>query len=71
VQLLQIDRQQDDMEDNHGIDVRDEVFFDFEYSYRPNGRCASVKTTNANGVVKVRRYDRKGRPAPDNPRGLW
>ena len=47
------------------------VFFDFEYGYHPNGRCASVKTTNANGVVKVRRYDRKGRPEPDNPRGLW
>jgi len=47
------------------------VFFDFEYSYHPNGRCASVKTTNAKGVVKVRRYDRKGRPEPANPRGFW
>ena len=47
------------------------VFFDFEYSYHPNGRCASVRTTNANGVVKVRYYDRKGRPEPNNPRGFW
>ena len=47
------------------------VFFDFEYTYFPNGRCRTVKTTNANGVVKVREYDRRGRPLPDNPKGFW
>lgn len=47
------------------------VFFDFEYSYHPNGRCASVKTTNAKGVVKVRHYDRRGKPATENPSGFW
>jgi hypothetical protein len=47
------------------------VFFDFEYSYHPNGTCESVKTTNANGVVKVRYYDRRGRGLPENPRGFW
>ena len=47
------------------------VFFDFEYTYHPNGRCASVKTTNAKGVVKLRRYDRRGKPEPDNARGFW
>ena len=47
------------------------VFFDFEYSYYPNGRCKTVKTTNAKGVVKVREYDRRGRPLPDNPAGFW
>lgn len=47
------------------------VFFDFEYAYHPNGRCKSVKTTNAKGVVKVRHYDRKGKSLPDNPSGFW
>jgi len=47
------------------------VFFDFEYAYYPNGRCKTVKTTNAKGVVKVRHYDRKGKPLPDNPSGFW
>jgi hypothetical protein len=47
------------------------VFFDFEYTYFPNGRCRTVKTTNANGVVKVREYDRRGRPLADNPKGFW
>jgi hypothetical protein len=51
--------------------LKGEVFFDFEYSYHPNGTCESVKTTNAKGVVKVRRYDRRGRPEPDNPSGFW
>jgi hypothetical protein len=35
------------------------VFFGFEYTYHPNGRCKTVKTTNAKGVVKVREYDRR------------
>jgi len=47
------------------------VFFDFEYTYHPNGMCERVKTTNANGVVKVRQYDRRGRGSADNPRGFW
>ena len=47
------------------------VFFDFEYTYYPNGTCKSVKTTNANGVVKVREYDHRGRGRPDNPSGFW
>jgi hypothetical protein len=47
------------------------VFFDFEYAYHSNGSCASVKTTNAKGVVKVRHYDRRGRPAQENPSGFW
>jgi hypothetical protein len=47
------------------------VFFDFEYTYYPNGRCKRVKTTNANGVVKVREYDRRGRSLPENPSGFW
>jgi hypothetical protein len=47
------------------------VFFDFEYTYYPNGACKSVKTTNAEGVVKVREYDRRGRGRPDNPSGFW
>jgi hypothetical protein len=51
--------------------LKGDVFFDFEYTYHSNGRCASVKTTNANGVVKVRQYDRRGRGLPENPRGLW
>lgn len=47
------------------------VFFDFEYTYDPDGRCRTVKTTSANGVVKVREYDRSGRGLPNNPRGFW
>ena len=47
------------------------VFFDFEYTYHPNGTCKSVKTTNAKGVVKVREYDRWGRGRPENPSGFW
>jgi hypothetical protein len=47
------------------------VFFDFEYTYHPNGTPKSVKTTNAQGVVKVREYDRRGRARPDNPAGFW
>ncbi len=46
------------------------VFFDFEYTYYPHGTRKSVKTTNANGVVKVREYDRWGRGRPDGP-GFW
>jgi hypothetical protein len=37
------------------------VFFDFEYTYHPNGTCKSVKTLNTRGAVKVREYDRWGR----------
>ena len=51
--------------------LKGEVFFDFEYTYHSNGSCASVKTTNAKGVVKVRHYDRRGRPAQENPSGFW
>ena len=46
------------------------VFFDFEYAYYPHGARKSVKTTNANGVVKVREYDRWGRGRRDGP-GFW
>ena len=51
--------------------LKGEVFFDFEYAYHSNGRCKSVKTTNAKGVVKVRHYNRKGKPVTDNPSGFW
>jgi hypothetical protein len=47
------------------------MFFDFEYTYYPNGKCKTVKTTNAKGVVKFREYDRRGRPRADNPKGFW
>jgi len=47
------------------------VFFDFEYTYHPNGKCKTVKTTNANGVVKIREYDPSGRGRTDNPSGFW
>jgi hypothetical protein len=47
------------------------MFFDFEYTHYPNGRCKSVKTTNAKGVMKVREYDRWGRGRADNPSGFW
>jgi hypothetical protein len=51
--------------------LKGEVFFDFEYGYHPNGTCASVRTTNAKGILKVRRYDRRGKPEPDNASGFW
>jgi len=51
--------------------LKGSVFFDFEYTYHSNGKCSSVKTTNANGVVKVRQYDRWGRGLANNPSGLW
>jgi len=47
------------------------LFFDFQYTYYPNGRLQSATTTNAKGVVKVREYDRWGRGRPDNPAGIW
>ena len=47
------------------------VFFDFVYTYHPNGTCKSIKTTNEKGVVKVWEYDRRGRGRPDNPSGFW
>ena len=46
------------------------VFFDFEYTYHPHGMLKSAKTTNAQGVVKVREYDRWGRGRRDGP-GFW
>jgi len=46
------------------------VFFDFEYTYYPHGARKRVKTTNAQGVVKVREYDLWGRGRPDGP-GFW
>jgi hypothetical protein len=51
--------------------LKGEVFFDLEYAYHSNGRCESVKTTNAKGVVKVRHYDRKGKSITGNPSGFW
>jgi hypothetical protein len=47
------------------------VFFDFEYTYHSNGSCESVKTVNANGLVKVRRYNRRGQDRSGNPSGFW
>ncbi|HKS19192.1 MAG TPA: hypothetical protein VJS63_08290 [Bradyrhizobium sp.] len=47
------------------------VFFDFEYAYHRTGKCKTIKTTNARGVVKVREYDRRGRGHPENPSGFW
>ena len=46
------------------------MFFDFEYTYYPNGTCESVKTTNAKGEMKIREYDRWGRGRSDGP-GFW
>ena len=51
--------------------LKGQVFFDFEYTYHPNGKCKTVKTTNAKGVVKVRVYDQRGRNLADNPSGFW
>jgi len=50
--------------------LRGAVFFDFEYTYHPNGRRKSAKVTNAKGVVTIREYDRAGRGRPDNP-SFW
>jgi len=47
--------------------LRDSVFFDFEYTYYPNGTRKSAKVTNAKGVVSLREYDRWGRGRPGNP----
>ena len=47
--------------------LRGEVFFDFEYTYHPNGRRKSAKVTNAKGVVTIREYDKGGRGRPGNP----
>ena len=46
------------------------VFFDFEYTYYPHWTLKSAKTINAQGVVKVREYDRWGRGRRDGP-GFW
>jgi hypothetical protein len=46
------------------------VFFDFEYTYHAHGVLKSAKTTNAQGEVKIREYDRWGRGRRDGP-GFW
>ena len=47
--------------------LRGSVFFDFEYTYHPNGTRKSARVTNAKGVVTMRVYDRWGRGRPGNP----
>ena len=51
--------------------LRGSVFFDFAYSYHPNGKLESAKVTNADGVVSVWEYDESGRGRPGNPAGFW
>jgi Family of unknown function (DUF6156) len=47
--------------------LRGSVFFDFVYEYHPNGKRKTATVTNADGVVTVRHYDKRGRGLPDNP----
>jgi len=47
--------------------LRGAVFFDFEYTYHPNGRRRSAKVTNAKGVMTMREYDTRGRDRSGNP----
>jgi len=51
--------------------LRGSVFFDFEYTYHPNGKRKRAKITNADGVVTLREYDQSGRGLPGNPSSFW
>jgi hypothetical protein len=41
--------------------LRGAVFFEFTYSYHPNGKLAQARITDADGRVSVLDYDERGR----------
>ena len=51
--------------------LRGATFFDFTYEYHDNGKLKAATIANADGVTTLRRYDERGRGAPDNPAGFW